>query len=192
MNTDLKLPEIANIALRREADQDAARRYAHRSRSDSTWRTYVSAWKLFETYCHSVGLPSLPADPGTVAMFVAAEADAGKSVSTLSHRLAAIRLMHLGNGHTSPHNTQPVIEVMRGVRNSRKEVGELPNRKSAAVDTTIKRMVDSLDLTTRNGLRDRALLLYGFAGALRRSEIVGINVSHIEAHDKGHLLNIPY
>lgn len=104
-------------------------------------------------------------------MFVTAEADAGKSVSTLSHGLAAIRLMHLGNGHSSLNNTQPVIEVMRGVRNSRKKVGELPNRKAAAVDTTIKRMVDSLDPKTRRGIRDRALLLYGFAGALRRSEL---------------------
>lgn len=85
-----------------------------------------------------------------------------------------------------------MIEVMRGIRNSRKEVGELPNRKAAAVDTTIKRLVDSFDLKTRCGLRDRALVLYGFAGALRRSELVGINVSHIEAHDKGHLLTIPY
>ena len=79
-----------------------------------------------------------------------------------------------------------------GIATAVNEVGELPNRKAAAVDSTIKRLVDSLDLKTRCGLRDRALLLYGFAGALRRSELVGINVSHIEAHDKGHLLTIPY
>lgn len=104
MKTNLKLPEITYIALLRAADQDAARRYANRSRSDSTWRTYVSAWQRFEAYCHSVGLLSLPAEPGTVAMFVAAEADAGRSVSTLSHRLSAIRLMHLSSG-TAPRTT---------------------------------------------------------------------------------------
>lgn len=152
----------------------------------------MSAWRLFEDYCQSVKLTSLPADPRTVAMFVAVEADAGKSVSTLSHRLAAIRLMHLGNGHSSPHNTLPVIEVLRGIRNSRKEVGVLPNRKEALVDTTIKRLIDSLDTNTLRGHRDRALLLYGFAGALRRSEIVGINTSHIKTHEKGHVLTIPY
>ena len=171
---------------------DAARRYAHRSRSDSTWRTYVAAWGQFEAYCQLLELPALPADAQTVALFIASEADAGKAVSTLEHRLAAIRLMHLGKGFASPHNTQAVVEVMRGIRNSRKEEGELSNRKAPALDTVIIRLVDGLNLETLHGLRDRALLLYGFSGALRRSELVAINVAHIEAHDRGHLLTIPF
>jgi len=137
-------------------------------------------------------LPALPADAQTVALFIASEADAGNAVSTLEHRLAAIRLIHLGKGFASPHNTQAVVEVMRGIRNSRKEEGELPNRKAPALDTIVIRMVNALNFETVRGLRDRALLLYGFAGALRRSELVGINVAHIEAHERGHLLTIPY
>jgi len=178
--------------IRRQKDLDAARQYAHHSRSDSTWRTYSSAWEIFENYCQTVDLVALPAKSDTVAMFVAAEAEKGKAVSTIRHRLSAIRLMHLGNGFASPHNTQAVVEVLRGVQNSRKEEGELPNRKAPLADETIKRLIDKIDLNSKQGLRDRALLLYGFAGALRRSELVGINISHIEVREKGHLLTIPY
>jgi len=192
MSTEIIDRPSTDAAVRRTEAIDAARRYAHRSRADSTWRTYVGAWSRFETYCESLELPALPADGQTVALFIAAEADAGKAVSTLEHRLAAIRLMHLGKGYASPHNTQAVVEVMRGVRNSRKEEGELPNQKAPVLDSTIKRMVDQLDESTNQGLRNRALLLYGFAGALRRSELVGINLSHIEPHEKGHLLTIPF
>ena len=139
-----------------------------------------------------MALTSLPADPETVAMFIAAQADEGRAVATLEHRLAAIRLMHLGQGLPSPHNTLAVEEVMRGLRRVRAKEGKASNQKAPAVDALLKRMVDTLDLTKKRGLRDRALLLYGFAGALRRSELVGINVNHIEAHERGHLLTIPF
>ena len=96
------LRSLGNEAL------EAARRYANRSRSDSTWRTYVSAWSCFEMYCQLLELTSLPVDGQTIALFIGSEADAGKAVSTLEHRLAAIRLVHLGKGYASPHNTQVV------------------------------------------------------------------------------------
>ena len=193
MNTDLTSPEVDSaIALRRDEALNAARRYSKKSRSESTWRTYESAWRQFDEWCLTVALPSLPADPDTVAMFIAAQADKGRAVTTLEHRLAAIRLMHLGQGLPSPHNTLAVAEVMRGLRRVRAKEGKVSNQKAPAVDALLKRMVDTLDLSTRSGLRDRALLLYGFAGALRRSELVAINVSHIEAHERGHLLTIPF
>lgn len=211
MDTDLKLGPEANsgqnghilicgkedmaadteIALKRDAAMDAARRYAHHSRAESTWRTYESAWRIFEIWCSTVSLSALPAAPDTVAMFIGAQADEGLAPATLAHRLAAIRLMHLGQGLPSPHNTLAVMEVMRGIRRQRAKAGEGTEKKAPAVDAIIKRMVDQLDTETLRGKRDRALLLYGYAGALRRSEIVGIDVHHIEAHERGHLLTIP-
>lgn len=191
MSTDLRSPEASDVVLRREAAMDAARRYAHHSRAESTWRTYESAWRIFESWCATVSLAALPARPETVAMFIGSQADSGLTPSTLSHRLAAIRLMHLGQGLPSPHNTLAVMEVMRGIRRQRAKAGKGPEKKAPAVDEVIKRMVDQIDVDTLRGKRDRALLLYGFAGALRRSELVGIDVQHIEAHERGHLLSIP-
>jgi len=192
MGQPLTLPDGSSVALRRDAAMDAARKYAHESRSASTWRTYESAWRVFTAWCDSVALTALPAEPDTVAMFIGAQAELGLAESTLAHRLAAIRLMHLGQGLPSPHNTLAVMEVMRGLRRHRARAGQEPEKKAPIVDAIVKRLVDHLDVQTRRGVRDRALLLYGFAGALRRSELVGINVGHIDAHERGHLLTIPF
>ena len=104
---------LAKIELERAFTE--ARRYAKKSRSDRTWRAYRSDWAVFEAWCQTVALAPLPAEPETVAMFVASQAADGLSPSTLTRRLAAVRLVHLGAGHASPHNTIQVTEVMRGI-----------------------------------------------------------------------------
>ena len=132
-------------------------------------------------------LAALPAAPATVAMFLAAEAKNGTAPSTLNRRLAAIRLMHLGARVVSPHNAVEIQEVMRGIRrlSTRGVV-----KKEAAVDEQIKRMVDTVDLATYQGKRDRALLLLGFAGALWRSELVALDVAHLKVSDEGFIVTI--
>jgi len=160
----------------------AAKRYSKKSRSAATWRAYENDWRQFETWTRKLGLESLPADPDTVAMFVAAQADAGLAPSTLTRRLAALRLVHLGAGHASPHNALKVVEVMRGIR---RNWAQPPVKKTAAIDDDVKKMVDAVDPQSRKGLRDRALLLFGFAGAFRRSELVALNTWNLEERDEG-------
>ena len=172
--------QLAEIEL--ESAFAAAKRYAKKSRADSTWRAYENDWRQFEAWCTKVNLPALPADPDTVAMFVASQAADGLNPSTLDRRLAAIRLVHLGAGHASPHNTIKVTEVMRGIR---RDWGRPPEKKAAALDEDIKKMADAVEPETTKGLRDRALLLFGFAGAFRRSELVGLNTWNLEERDEG-------
>ena len=182
MSRNVTVPgnQLAKIELERAFD--AARRYAQKSRAKSTWRAYRSDWQQFESWCGSVGLATLPAEPETVAIFVASEAVGGLSPSTLTRRLAAIRLIHLGAGHPSPHNTIQVTEVMLGIRRA---WGKPPDRKAPAVDEEIKRMIDAVEPETNKGLRDRALLLFGFAGAFRRSELVALNTWNVEHRKEG-------
>ena len=115
-------------------------------------------------------------------MFIASQAADGLSPSTLTRRLAAIRLVHLGAGHPSPHNTIQVTEVMHGIR---RDWAKPPNRKAPAVVEEIKKMADAVTAETKKGLRDRALLLFGFAGAFRRSELVALNTWNIEEREEG-------
>ncbi len=145
-----------------EHASNAARRYAQKSRSENTWRAYQNDWRQFEVWCLKLNLRVLPAEPETVAMFIASQASDGLNPSTLTRRLAAIRMVHLGAGYPSPHNTIFVSEVMRGIR---RDWGRPPAQKAAAVDEVIKKMVDVVEPETLKGLRDRALLLLGFAGA---------------------------
>ena len=165
----------------------AAQRYSQKSRSQATWRAFRSDWRQFEIWCSNVGLAALPADPDTVAMFVASQADDGKNPSTLSRRLAAIRLVHLGAGHTSPHNALKVAEVMRGIR---RDSATPTASKKPALDEDVKKMAGDIDVTTRKGHRDRALLLFGFAGAFRRSELVALDCRDLEERDEGVLVHI--
>ena len=132
-------------------------------------------------------LGALPAAPTTVAMFLATQAKDGTAPSTLNRRLSAIRLMHLGARLVSPHNAVEVQEVMRGIRrlSTRGVV-----KKEAAVDEQIKKMVDTCDWGTFQGVRDRALLLFGFAGALRRSELVALDVAHLKVSEEGSVVTI--
>ncbi len=178
-----------NSLVQIELDQAlrAAKRYSKKSRSKATWRAYENDWRQFEAWSRKLGLETLPADPDTLAMFVATQAEAGLAPSTLNRRLAAIRLVHLGAGHASPHNALKVVEVMRGIR---RDWSQPPAKKAAAIDSDIKKMVDAVDPETRKGLRDRALLLLGFAGAFRRSELVALNTWNLEERDEGFKVTI--
>ena len=132
--------QLAQIEL--ENALRAATRYAENSRSPNTWRAYKSDWRIYETWCQSVDLESLPAEPETVAMFVAAQADKGLSPSTLRRRLAAIQLVHFGAGHASPHRAKQVTEVMRGIA---RKWGKPVQKKAPILEDNIKRMADSVE-----------------------------------------------
>lgn len=172
---------LAKVEL--ENAMTAARRYSRKSRSDATWRAYKNDWHQFESWCRSVALEALPAAPDTVAMFVASQADAGLSPSTVRRRLSAIRLVHLGAGQPSPHESLQVVEVMRGVV---RNWGQPTEKKAPVLDDDIKRMADAVDPESAKGLRDRAILLFGFAGAFRRSELVALNTWNLDEQDRGY------
>lgn len=160
----------------------AAAAFARGSRAASTWRAYEADWRAFEAWCRAVKLAPLPATSHTVALYLSAEAKRGLAPSTLGRRLAAIRLMHVGARHPSPHDAIEVAEVLRGIRRAWKRP---PAQKAPAVDEEVKRMVDAVEPQTLRGLRDRALLLLGFAGALRRSELVALDAEDFVAHPEG-------
>jgi len=177
----------------REESMEAAKRYASKSRSENTWRGYRSAWECFDTWCQDAHLTALPATPQTVAMFIAAEADKGRANATLAHRLAAIRVVHLGAGHASPHNTLTVLEVLQGIRRARRDRPRFRRQPAEpAIDTQLQAMIDTLGTDSIRDLRDRALLLYGFATALRGSELVRLQVADIEAREKGDVVTIGF
>ncbi|MGK0283865.1 MAG: integrase [Patiriisocius sp.] len=168
----------------------SARDYASASRSQATWRAYAHDWQRFASWCASVDQAVLPASAATICAFIATEADAGLAVATLTRRLAAIRVVHLGNQQPSVHDAPAVREVMRGIRNRQRGRGS--PKKAPLLDTDLALLVDTLDTSTLAGVRDRALLLIGFAAALRRSELVGIDVGHLAFRPEGLTLTIPF
>ena len=157
------------------------------SKAKGTLRAYASALRSFEAWCRLHGMVPLPAEPETVVLFIESEMMAGRKVSTIETKVAAIRFMHLKTGHISPTACQAVIEEMEGVR---REIGVAPAKKKALTADLIAGLVAKTKADTIKGKRDRALLLLGFAGALRRSELVGLNVADLEIGTDGIVLTI--
>jgi site-specific recombinase XerD len=121
------------------------------------------------------GLSAMPTTAAALCGFLADEAAAGKRASTLGRRLAAIRYFHRAAGYDTPTGDEKVKAVLSGIRRT---IGAAPLRKKAATaDITIAMAATG---TSLRELRDRAVLLLGFAGAFRRSELVALDVADIE------------
>jgi site-specific recombinase XerD len=162
------------IQLRQSFERAAG--YASQSKSRGTQKSYAADWKRFARWCAVNTLASLPATPAAVACFLADEAAAGLKPSTINRRTAAIRYYHRSNGLETPTVDEKVRETMAGIRRTH---GARPRGKAPAVAEIVKDMVRALPPGI-SGLRDRALLLLGFSGAFRRSELVALNVNDIE------------
>ncbi|MBR0664361.1 site-specific integrase [Roseomonas hellenica] len=163
-----------------------AARFASQAHSDNTKRAYAADWADFSTWCAAGDVAALPASPVVVAGYLASLAGRlGRS--GLRRRLAAIAHEHRRTGH--PWETRhPVISAtMRGILKSQGK----PARPAAALASPeVKALLNACGSDLR-GLRDRALLLAGFAGALRRSELVAINREHLRFTTEGMTVRIP-
>src|SRR4051794_40800324 len=160
----LDLPELVERA------QD----YARKSKADRTWKAYRSDLQHFSAWCLDRGLVPVPAEPATLRLYLTAHA--GKlAVSTLSRRLSAITEAHQAVGAPSPAKAPEVQFTWDGIRRAH---GKPPKRKEAAVMDVVTALLAPLEDRLIDH-RDRALLLFGFAGALRRSELAALLVSEV-------------
>lgn len=182
-------PAAEPVERRVEVHLANARRLMKKARADSTWRAYQSDWRQFEQFCDCVRLTALPASVKTLVSFLSSQASERKSPSTIQRRLVAIRLVHTCAGFERPDTDPAITELLKGIR---RDWHQPKVQKTAAVAEDVMRMADSVDVQTNKGLRDRALLLFGFAGAFRRSEIVGIEIGHIAYQDEGVKVTIPH
>lgn len=168
---------------------DRARTYAQASKAKNTQRAYRSDWADFERFCHDHAQVCLPALPDTVALYAAALADSGRvKTNTITRRLSAISQAHQLAGFPSPVKEALVRTVMAGIRRVH---GTAAQAKAPLSPELLRRMLVQVPNDLR-GLRDRALLLVGFAGALRRSEIVALRVEDVEFAPEGLILTIPH
>ncbi len=173
--TEVHLPVTLRAALESAADLARAEKAA------ATQRAYGSDFAIFSAWCAEQGLCPLPAEPATVAAFIAAEAGRGIKSSTIGRRVAGIRYSHKLAGYPTPTDDERVKAVVRGARRT---LGIAPDKKAAATSDKVLAMV-AAHRTDLTGKRDRALLLLGFALAARRSELVALDVSDIEECPEG-------
>jgi site-specific recombinase XerD len=184
MTTLLALMDsVAHVpAMPIEVDIGKAADFARQDKAPSTRAAYQSDFRIFTRWCASRGVSALPAAAETVAAFLAAQAEAGLAASTITRRGAAIRYAHKLAGHEPPGNSEAVKATLSGIRRT---VGTAPrNRKAPLLSEAMHRISRAAALDLK-GLRDRALLLLGFGGAFRRSELAALNVDDLEFTDDG-------
>ena len=149
----------------------SAKAYASEARARNTRLAYSKQLAAFNAWCAEQNVSALPAAPQTIALYLAARADAGRKVATLALALTAISQAHQIAGHASPCRNALVRETWKGVR---RRLGVAPNQKHPICAKDIRRMIDVLPPGLA-GLRDRVLITLGFAGGFRRSELVALD-----------------
>lgn len=153
---------------------------------DNTGRAYAADWRDWEGWCAKRGFRSLPAAPETVALYLRSLDEAGRRFSTIRRRLAAINQRHGAAALPSPTRDaliRSVLDEIRDVQNLA-QVGKTP-----LLTSDLRRMLATLPSSVP-GIRDRALLLVGFAGGLRRSELVALDVEDVERRPDRLLLRL--
>lgn len=143
----------------------------------STLRCYARDWAHFTAWCGATDFVSLPTESKAVALYIADLAENHKP-STIQRRLSAISHAHQIRGFESPTKNEAVRSVLKGIRRT---PGTAPAGKAPLLAADIREMVAGLP-DSLLGCRDRALLLLGFAGAFRRSELVGLKRRRHHVH----------
>jgi site-specific recombinase XerD len=166
---------------------DRAKVRAAEAKSKNTKRAYRSDWKSFETWCIGNSVAALPAAPEVVAAYVTHLAEVGRKTSSIDRALVSISQAHKMSGHNpSPTSSAAVRETLKGIK---RHLGTAPNQKAPLLVEHLTRIVELLGDSLKDK-RDKALLLVGFAGGFRRSELVALDLEHVEFVAQGAVINL--
>ncbi|MCV9938236.1 tyrosine-type recombinase/integrase [Boseaceae bacterium BT-24-1] len=166
---------------------ERARNYVEAASSANTRRAYASDWKHFSAWCRRQNLPPLPPDSQIVGLYITAQASGAatanrkpSSVGTIERRLSALSWNFAQRGQPLDRQDRHIATVLAGIRNTH---AAPPRQKEAVLPEDVIAMLETLGRGSLRGLRDRAMLLLGFAGGLRRSEIVGLDADRDQSED---------
>lgn len=162
--------------------REEARKQAAQSISQGTKTAYEKQWRWFTEWCEQEAETALPAEPDLVAGYLTARADQGWRISTIKQALAAISHRHVVDGHPSPRDLSPVVSATLG--GLKRSLSSRPSQKAPLSADWLREMLDVLPEGLR-GQRDRAILLVGFAGGFRRSELTGLKADDVQFHPQG-------
>jgi integrase len=192
----------ASVPAHLEGLAETARDYAKASSSANTRKAYAADWRHFIAWARRRNVVALPPDPQVIGLYIAACASGAAgpkpdSVRTIERRLSALAWNFAQRGEQKfDRMDRHVATVLAGIRRTH---GRPPEQKEAVLSEDLLAMIATLDLGDLRGLRDRAILFLGFAGGLRRSEIVGLDCGAeqtldesgwVEFFDKGVLITL--
>src|SRR5215213_2718229 len=149
--------------------------YAEASRSPATRLAYARDWRDFTSWCGAHAVDYLPAVPATIAAYITDLAEQRRTVSTITRHLTAISQAHQLAGYSTTTRDERVRTVLKGIK---RRLGTAQQGKAPATIEVVRILLQQLGQGIL-GTRDRALILLGFAGGFRRSELVSFNVADV-------------
>ncbi|KQW45065.1 integrase [Nocardioides sp. Root1257] len=149
---------------------------------------YAHTWRVWARWCAQRGLEPLPADPAALAAYLVERAADGTAVVSLDVACVAIRHVHLQHGLPNPAETELVRQVRLGLRRT---YGTAPRRLARPLTTTeIRQILAAIDTSVPIGIRDTAIILLGYASAMRGSELAELTLADIDHKPAGILVTI--
>lgn len=170
--------DLASSVTRAEAKAH----FIRASRSPRTRRAYKTGWNSFDAWCHLNDRQALPASPETITDWITDLALGGRAPATLQTYLAAVVSMHRRKGFSIDRKTEGITEVMQGIKN---ESRYLPRQVRPLMIDHLRDLIAMMDTGADCDLRDRALFALGFAAALRRAELAGLDWQELGAGETG-------
>ena len=151
------------------------------SKANNTLRAYQSDYRDFSLFCSKNGLSSMPTQPKIVALYITHLSKFSK-FSTLKRRIASISVIHKLKGHYLDTKHPIIMENLHGIK---RILGSRQKAKKPLLINNLKKIIKAIDEEKKERDRDRALILIGFAGGFRRSELVNILKEDVELVDEG-------
>ncbi len=154
------------------------------SKAKNTVRAYKSDFNDFSLFCSKHGMQSLPSEPKIVSLYLTHLSKQSK-YSTLKRRLASINVMHRYKGYYLDTKHPIIVENLLGIK---RQIGIHQKAKKPLLFNDLKELIKAIDKSKTGNfkkLRDKTLILIGFSGGFRRSELVAITRDDVEFVKEG-------
>jgi site-specific recombinase XerD len=168
-----------------KALQDQTLNNLKNSKANNTIRAYSSDFKDFSAFCAKNSLRSFPTDSKIVALYLTYLSSKGAKISTLRRRLVSIGVIHKLKGHYFDTKHPIIIENLMGIK---RKIGSFQQGKKPILINQLKSIINVIDNEKTKEIkkiRDKTLILVGFGGGFRRSELVSINYNDVEMVPEG-------
>jgi len=169
---------------------ELSRQTLHNSKAENTIKAYSADWRDFADWCERNGAPLMPTTPEAIVNYISSLAEDAKA-NTVARRITAISENHIAAGYDRERNPAHDGIVRNAIAAIRREKGTFQHGKAPILYETLQLIADGFEGQDLATLRDRALILLGFAGAFRRSELAAVQVEHLSFTPQGLVVFIP-
>ena len=177
-------PKVNNLTKDLKKLEDETLKNLKNSKAQNTLRAYASDFRHFRNFCIDNNVKYLPSDPRIISLYLTKLAQTSK-FSTLKRRIASISVIHKMKGHYLDTKHPIIIENLLGIKIVK---GSNQKAKKPILINDLKLIINVIDetkQTNKRKIRDKAIILVGFSGGFRRSELVNIEYEDMEFVNEG-------